>query len=67
MIMNFTCCKVVPNWVENVPGKGYFFCSECRKEVLEPLKIETLYPDHKQLTQEEIDDLFNKIGNINYP
>jgi len=31
-----TCCGLEAVWVENVPGKGYNFCQECRKEVLSP-------------------------------
>lgn len=27
------CCGVESSWIENVPGRGYNFCSECRKEV----------------------------------
>lgn len=37
---NVTCCGQSPRWVENIPGKGYFFCGECKSEVLEPLKVE---------------------------
>ena len=30
------CCGIRSKWVENVAGKGYNFCSECRKEVEDP-------------------------------
>lgn len=40
--MNFTCCDKEPYWVENVPGKGYYFCQECRNEVLAPQTVEYL-------------------------
>lgn len=30
---NPKCCKTEAKWVENVPGKGYYFCDTCRKEV----------------------------------
>lgn len=29
-------CGLDSVWVENVPGKGYNFCSECRAEVMHP-------------------------------
>lgn len=31
-----TCCGKDSSWVENIPGKGYWFCQECRKEVNTP-------------------------------
>lgn len=30
---NPRCCGNEATWVENVPGKGYFYCRECKKEV----------------------------------
>lgn len=30
------CCNLDSLWVENVPGKGYYFCSECKNEVTVP-------------------------------
>jgi hypothetical protein len=33
--MSPKCCGFDSRWVENVPGKGYFYCGECRKEVAE--------------------------------
>lgn len=30
---NVRCCGLDAYWVENVPGKGYMFCSECKNEV----------------------------------
>ncbi len=35
-----SCCGKSPIWVENIPGKGYNFCEECRKEVLTPQTVE---------------------------
>lgn len=34
------CCKEDSKWVENVPGKGYFYCTQCKKEVLTPVALE---------------------------
>lgn len=34
------CCNLEAVWIDNVPGKEYFFCQECRKEVLTPLVVE---------------------------
>lgn len=28
------CCGINVKWIENVVGKGYWFCSECRNEVI---------------------------------
>lgn len=38
--MKLICCSIDSVWIENVPGKGYFFCQECRKEVVEKIKLE---------------------------
>lgn len=27
------CCGTPTSWVENIPGKGYNYCRECKKEV----------------------------------
>jgi hypothetical protein len=27
------CCGLDSIWVENVPGKGYNYCTECKQEV----------------------------------
>lgn len=32
---NLKCCGQDSKWVENVVNKGYFFCEECRKEVID--------------------------------
>jgi len=32
---NLKCCGVDSRWVENVPGKGYFYCGECKNEIKE--------------------------------
>lgn len=38
-----TCCGFKPIWVENVPGKGYHYCTECKKEVVEgPLEFDLI-------------------------
>lgn len=34
------CCKEDSKWVENVPGKGYFYCKHCKNEVLTPVALE---------------------------
>lgn len=34
------CCGTEAIWVENVPGKGYNYCRECKNEVLTPLSVE---------------------------
>jgi len=34
---NLKCCGTDSRWVENVPGKGYFYCGECKNEVVEIL------------------------------
>jgi len=36
---NLKCCGVDSRWVENVPGKGYFYCGECKNEVKEFVEI----------------------------
>jgi hypothetical protein len=36
--MRPTCCGLESVWVENVPGKGYNFCRECRNEVVDILE-----------------------------
>jgi hypothetical protein len=33
---NPKCCEVESVWVENVPGKGYYYCKDCKNEVKEP-------------------------------
>ena len=39
------CCGKQTKWVENIPGKGYNFCGECRKEAVEaPAKPLELNP-----------------------
>jgi len=30
---NPKCCGMDSIWVDNVPGKEYFYCRECKKEV----------------------------------
>lgn len=32
---NPRCCGADSRWVENVADKGYFFCGECRNEVMD--------------------------------
>lgn len=39
-----TCCGKDPVWVENVPGKGYYYCRECKEEVIIPILEEPSYP-----------------------
>lgn len=36
---NPKCCGVISRWVENVPGKGYFYCGECGNEPFDPMLI----------------------------
>lgn len=33
--MTSKCCGLDSVWVENVPGKGYHYCKECKLEVIE--------------------------------
>ena len=47
-----TCCGMDSVWVENVPGKGYYYCKECKNEVVSPIEvpdedsIEHLFKNH---------------------
>lgn len=34
------CCTLEATWVDNVPGKEYYYCRNCKKEVLHPLALE---------------------------
>ena len=36
---NFTCCGRDPIWVDHVPGKEYWYCKECKNEVLAPKEV----------------------------
>lgn len=55
------CCGQKPVWIENVPGRGYNYCTECKNEVLTPVEeAPTEYPyttqyyrNGKQTTFEE--------------
>lgn len=54
--MNFSCCSKDPIWVENVPGKGYYFCQECRNEVLEPKLIDSPIKDQDIILSSEVQE-----------
>lgn len=34
------CCKELSVWVDNVPGKEYWYCRVCRREVIAPITLE---------------------------
>lgn len=36
------CCGEESVWIENIPGKGYNFCTKCRNEVMTPEKVEEI-------------------------
>jgi hypothetical protein len=55
---NVRCCGQAPSWVENVPGKGYLYCRECKNEVIEPLKVEdvVIKPKYDPFTHKVMDN-----------
>lgn len=35
-----SCCGLDAVWVDNVPGKEYWYCKECRNEVKDEVSME---------------------------
>lgn len=65
------CCDTKAVWVENIPGKGYNFCTKCRKEVLKPLQIinlDEIYgtTDQKNYHEEDenLDDIYDLLSSL---
>lgn len=63
------CCGIESRWVENISGKGYNFCGECRKEVLTPLAVEKKSQGMTagtalRLMQEQLNQLYSSIDMI---
>ena len=40
--MSVRCCGQDSIWVDNVPGKEYYYCKECKKEVTPPAAAEAV-------------------------
>lgn len=36
------CCNEKAVYVDNVPGKEYYFCKSCKNEVLTPISLEAV-------------------------
>jgi hypothetical protein len=58
--MKPSCCGLESVWVDNVPGKEYYFCTECREEV--PEIIETVFtPTNTILSDDEIAEFWRML------
>ena len=55
-----TCCGLDSVWVDNVPGKEYYFCTECREEVVEIITT-TFHPTDSTLTEDEIAEFWRML------
>lgn len=39
-----TCCGKESVYVDNVPGKEYYYCRECKNEVIQTISPQTINP-----------------------
>lgn len=55
MNTNPICCNDDAVWVENIPGKGYYYCRSCKNEVLTPIAVEEKPYDKYDLDSDLMD------------